>query len=102
MIKKLLLGLSVIAFAGAGVAIAQQSGIKRTPLQKLDFRPATTPRAARVARRDHATALRRGPPGLTGRCCQSGAAWPRQTGPGTSPAAATTARSRPAPHGLEG
>ena len=39
MIKKILLGLTVIAFAGAGVAIAQQSGIKRTPLQKLDFPP---------------------------------------------------------------
>ena len=37
MIKKLLLGLTVTAIAGAGVAIAQQSGIKRTPLQKLDF-----------------------------------------------------------------
>ncbi len=37
MIKKLLLGLTVVAVAGAGVAIAQQSGIKRTPLQKLDF-----------------------------------------------------------------
>ena len=37
MIKKLLLGLTVAAVAGAGVAIAQQSGIKRTPLQKLDF-----------------------------------------------------------------
>ena len=37
MIKKIILGLTVIAFAGAGVAIAQQSGIKRTPLQKLDF-----------------------------------------------------------------
>jgi hypothetical protein len=37
MIKKLLLGLTVVAFAGAGVAIAQQTGIKRTPLQKLDF-----------------------------------------------------------------
>ena len=37
MLKKILLGLSVIAFAGAGVAMAQQSGIKRTPLQKLDF-----------------------------------------------------------------
>lgn len=37
MIKKIILGLSVIAFAGAGAAIAQQSGIKRTPLQKLDF-----------------------------------------------------------------
>jgi quercetin dioxygenase-like cupin family protein len=35
MIKKILLGLTVVAFAG--VAIAQQSGIKRTPLQKLDF-----------------------------------------------------------------
>ena len=35
MIKKILLGLSVVAFAG--VAIAQQPGIKRTPLQKLDF-----------------------------------------------------------------
>ena len=39
MLKKILLGLTVIAFAGAGVAIAQQSGIKRTPLQKLDFPP---------------------------------------------------------------
>ena len=37
MIKKLLLGLTIVAVAGAGVAIAQQSGIKRTPLQKLDF-----------------------------------------------------------------
>ena len=37
MLRKILLGLTVIAFAGAGVAIAQQSGIKRTPLQKLDF-----------------------------------------------------------------
>ena len=37
MLKKILLGLTVIAFAGAGVAIAQQSGIKRTPLQKFDF-----------------------------------------------------------------
>ena len=37
MIKKILLGLTVVAFAGAGVAIAQQSGIKRTPLQKLEF-----------------------------------------------------------------
>jgi quercetin dioxygenase-like cupin family protein len=37
MIKKLLLGLTIVAVAGAGVAIAQQTGIKRTPLQKLDF-----------------------------------------------------------------
>jgi quercetin dioxygenase-like cupin family protein len=37
MIKKMLLGLTIVAFAGAGIAIAQQSGIKRTPLQKLDF-----------------------------------------------------------------
>jgi quercetin dioxygenase-like cupin family protein len=37
MIKKLLLGLTVLNIAGAGVAIAQQTGIKRTPLQKLDF-----------------------------------------------------------------
>ena len=37
MIKKILLGLTVVAVAGAGVAIAQQTGIKRTPLQKLDF-----------------------------------------------------------------
>src|SRR3954447_17515121 len=35
MIKKILLGFAVVAFAG--VAIAQQTGIKRTPLQKLDF-----------------------------------------------------------------
>jgi quercetin dioxygenase-like cupin family protein len=37
MFRKILFGLTVIAFAGAGVAIAQQSGIKRTPLQKFDF-----------------------------------------------------------------
>jgi quercetin dioxygenase-like cupin family protein len=37
MIKKILLGLTVAAIACAGAAIAQQSGIKRTPLQKLDF-----------------------------------------------------------------
>lgn len=37
MIKKTLLALAVVAIAGAGVAIAQQSGIKRTPLQKLDY-----------------------------------------------------------------
>jgi quercetin dioxygenase-like cupin family protein len=35
--QKLLLGLTIVAIAGAGVAIAQQTGIKRTPLQKLDF-----------------------------------------------------------------
>ena len=35
MIKKLLLGLAVVAVAGAGVAIAQQTGIKRTPLHLL-------------------------------------------------------------------
>ncbi|MDB5621107.1 cupin domain-containing protein [Tardiphaga sp.] len=34
MLKKLILGVSVVAFS-AGVAYAQ--GIKRTPLQKLDF-----------------------------------------------------------------
>jgi quercetin dioxygenase-like cupin family protein len=37
MIKKILLGLTVAAFAFTGGAIAQQSGIKRTPLQKVDF-----------------------------------------------------------------
>jgi quercetin dioxygenase-like cupin family protein len=37
MIKKILLGLTIVAFAGAGVAIAQQGGIKRTPLQKIEF-----------------------------------------------------------------
>jgi quercetin dioxygenase-like cupin family protein len=37
MIKKIMLGLTVIALAGAGAAIAQQSGIKRTPLQKVEF-----------------------------------------------------------------
>ncbi|HEY5126035.1 MAG TPA: cupin domain-containing protein [Bradyrhizobium sp.] len=35
MIRKILLGLTVVAFAGA--AIAQQGGIKRTPLQKAEF-----------------------------------------------------------------
>jgi len=37
MIKKILFGLAVVAFAWAGVAIAQQGGIKRTPLQKVEF-----------------------------------------------------------------
>ena len=31
MIKKIVLGLTVVAFACAGAAVAQQSGIKRTP-----------------------------------------------------------------------
>jgi quercetin dioxygenase-like cupin family protein len=37
MIKKIMLGLAIVAFGFAGVAMAQQSGIKRTPLQKVDF-----------------------------------------------------------------
>jgi quercetin dioxygenase-like cupin family protein len=37
MIRKILLGLTVVAFACAGAAIAQQGGIKRTPLQKVEF-----------------------------------------------------------------
>ena len=37
MIKKLLLGLFVVAFACAGAAFAQQAAIKRTPLQKAEF-----------------------------------------------------------------
>ena len=39
MIRKTLLGLTVIALVSAGAAVAQQGGIKRTPLQKLDFPP---------------------------------------------------------------
>lgn len=37
MFKKSLLALSIAAFAVAGAAIAQQGGIKRTPLQKIEF-----------------------------------------------------------------
>jgi quercetin dioxygenase-like cupin family protein len=37
MIKKILLGLTVVAFVCAGAAVAQQGGIKRTPLQKVEF-----------------------------------------------------------------
>jgi quercetin dioxygenase-like cupin family protein len=37
MSKKFVLGAAVASLAIAGVAIAQQSGIKRTPLQKVDF-----------------------------------------------------------------
>ncbi len=37
MIKKICLTLSVVAFACVGAAIAQQAGIKRTPLQKVEF-----------------------------------------------------------------
>jgi hypothetical protein len=41
MIKKILLGLSIAAIAG--VAIAQQGGVKRTPLQNLEFPPRLRP-----------------------------------------------------------
>jgi hypothetical protein len=41
MIKKVLPGLTVVAFACTGAAFAQ--GIKRTPLQKTNFRRATPP-----------------------------------------------------------
>jgi quercetin dioxygenase-like cupin family protein len=37
MIRKIALGLTVVAFACAGVAVAQQAAIKRTPLQKAEF-----------------------------------------------------------------
>jgi quercetin dioxygenase-like cupin family protein len=37
MIRKILLGLIVVASACAGAAIAQQNAIKRTPLQKVEF-----------------------------------------------------------------
>ena len=37
MTKKFILGLAVASLAFTGLAIAQQGGIKRTPLQKLDF-----------------------------------------------------------------
>jgi quercetin dioxygenase-like cupin family protein len=37
MIRKIWLALTVVAFAFAGVAIAQQAGVKRTPLQKAEF-----------------------------------------------------------------
>jgi quercetin dioxygenase-like cupin family protein len=37
MIRKIILGLTIAAVACAGAAIAQQSGIKRTPLQKVEF-----------------------------------------------------------------
>ena len=36
MNRKLVLGIAAVTFAAASVAIAQQSGIKRTPLQKFD------------------------------------------------------------------
>ena len=39
MLKKIIFSCTVLAVAGAGIAFAQQSGIKRTPLQKLDFPP---------------------------------------------------------------
>lgn len=40
MLKKIILGLTVVAFAGVGAAMAQApapGGIKRTPLQKIEF-----------------------------------------------------------------
>jgi quercetin dioxygenase-like cupin family protein len=37
MIKKILFGLTVVALVSAGGAIAQQGGIKRTPLQRVEF-----------------------------------------------------------------
>lgn len=41
MLKKIVLGLAVVAFAGVGAAMAQTAApanaIKRTPLQKIEF-----------------------------------------------------------------
>jgi quercetin dioxygenase-like cupin family protein len=37
MLKKTLVALSMVAFACSGAALAQQGGIKRTPLQKVEF-----------------------------------------------------------------
>ena len=40
MLKKIVLGLTIVAFTGLGSAMAQApapGGIKRTPLQKVDF-----------------------------------------------------------------
>jgi quercetin dioxygenase-like cupin family protein len=37
ILGKLVLGLTIVAITGAGVAVAQQPGIKRTPLQKVEF-----------------------------------------------------------------
>jgi quercetin dioxygenase-like cupin family protein len=37
MTKKIWLALTIVAFSFAGVALAQQAGIKRTPLQKVEF-----------------------------------------------------------------
>jgi quercetin dioxygenase-like cupin family protein len=37
MVKKVLVALSLVALLGASAAWAQQSGIKRTPLQKIEF-----------------------------------------------------------------
>jgi quercetin dioxygenase-like cupin family protein len=39
MNRKIVLGLTIAAVAFAASAVAQQSAIKRTPLQKLDFPP---------------------------------------------------------------
>ena len=36
-IKTIVLGLGVMSFALAGAAVAQESGIKRTPFQKVEF-----------------------------------------------------------------
>lgn len=37
MFKRILFGVAMAAFACAGASFAQQGGIKRTPLQKLEF-----------------------------------------------------------------
>jgi hypothetical protein len=37
MIRKILLGLSILALTSVGAAVAQQAAIKRTPLQKVEF-----------------------------------------------------------------
>ena len=37
MTRKIILAVTVATVAIAGVAIAQQAGVKRTPLQKIDF-----------------------------------------------------------------
>ncbi|QWG16810.1 cupin domain-containing protein [Bradyrhizobium sediminis] len=37
MIKKIVFGLTIVVIACTGGAIAQQGGIKRTPLQRIEF-----------------------------------------------------------------
>ena len=64
MIKKILLGLAVAALAVAGSAVAQQSAIKRTPLQKIEFPEGYVTTTVMIEVQPGGSAGRHTPPGI--------------------------------------